>query len=31
VDSLQYGRAEDILMELLATLHGRRPPRPRSI
>jgi hypothetical protein len=28
VDSPQYRHAEDILMELLATLHGRRPPRP---
>lgn len=28
VDSLHYRHAEDILMELLATLHGRRPPRP---
>lgn len=26
VNSLRYRRAEDILMELLATLHGRRPP-----
>lgn len=28
VDTLRYRRAEDLLMDILATLHHTRPPRP---